>query len=296
MIQARNQPFPLTFAKNLQIRDIFLYVFPSGGSALMHYGPENPPDCPSGCSVVCVEAGGKAETLNGLCERRDFQLWHPFPLWKASKHLLIERGHYGENPSVLWDQRDVRPRIQQKQTELNRSSEKRHTRVCDHEHRCGWSDHQTHQDQLVPLEFPAPEGLRAVPAHQSLLAVNFIFCLPCRQTLQKSNTFLWFFTFFTHPVASLIAKKQKCLPFCQACNSGWDSRRGFSEFNQFGLMSLIGTFFCYSTRTDVRNAGDPVNIRGRPTLHFLPSTVSSLNSSPIWKLISVVRTVVEVLM
>lgn len=69
--------------------------------------------------------------------------------------------------------------------------------------------HQTHQYEFVPFELPAPEGLRAVPTHQSLLAVNFIFCLPCRQTLQKSNTFLWFFSFYTHPLSSRIAKKTK---------------------------------------------------------------------------------------
>lgn len=69
--------------------------------------------------------------------------------------------------------------------------------------------HQTHQYEFVPFELPAPEGLRAVPTHQSLLAVNFIFCLPCRQTLQKSNTFLWFFSFYTHPLSGRIAKKTK---------------------------------------------------------------------------------------
>ena len=54
-----------------------------------------------------------------------------------------------------------------------------------------------------------------------------------------------------------------------------------TEWNALVIHHLLSLYIMLPTNT---------------TLHFLPSTVSSSNSVPMWKLISVVRTVVEVLM
>lgn len=119
----------------------------------------------------------------------------------------------------------------------------------------------SHQNQFVPFKFSAPESLGAAAAQQSLSAVNLVLSFPGGQTLSNS-----------------------------------------SVCNQCIISVLVFVFLCFtSVSTDGCIHQDIlIQLMGRPltppTLHFLPSTVSSSNSWPTWKLISVVLTLVDVLM
>lgn len=117
-----------------------------------------------------------------------------------------------------------------------------------------------HQDQLPVIgQLPGPGGLGALSLQKPLLADHFVLTLPLHQALQERGH----------------------VRGAHSSAGEGPSPRGAEPRIQ--------------DKTGKRPGCGRREPRG-PTLQGLPSTVCSSNSSPILKLISVVRTVVEVLM